>query len=287
MLQVHFCWGNIPNLALREALSPDHPLRRLLAVHFWRTAETITKSIVTLFPRKALLHRSTALEHNELLRLFVDQYSHFVFRTFPQQLAEQGMAGVDPNLYPLNSDGLDYHGVLSRYVQHYVDSVYASDAQLSQDAEALKFHHILNQRIQGIPYPLTKAHLHTICTEFIFRTTGYHEHMGNVNIAGLSPTMICPLLKPDKLFNAIDSAVIVGAITAATTAQTRQGQLQIYPNMDNDWSHFFTTPERVAIFRNFQAEIKALVAAIETRNRTRKWVFNDFNPVWMNLSVSA
>jgi hypothetical protein len=311
LMQGHFIWGGYPNLALRTHLSPTHCLRRLLSAHYFRTTHTINKSLVTLLPEGALLHRSTAFEHAGLMRVFKDALGSFTFKSWPDELKASGM--LDCKYFPLATDGMDFYRVVQQYVCEYVDLYYPT-GDVNSDQEASAFYGELQRRLRGLhedpdtkvlsPHPISGlpnfdvASLKMVCTELIFRVSAYHEHVGNVNAAGLSPTMICPLLQKDeegfgRLTNSVSSAVIIGAITALTTAQTyRSIGNTDYPNIDGDWKHHmldFPNGPACQIWDRFHARLLDLERIIEARNadNTRCWPINDFNPKFVNLSIAS
>ena len=69
------------------------------------------------------------------------------------------------------------------------------------EGDVKEFWGYLLKKFPGMPVEITKANMTTMLTEFIFRVSGFHEHVGNVNVVGLSPSMISPALKKGKLMN--------------------------------------------------------------------------------------
>jgi hypothetical protein len=277
LMGVHFGWATIPNQALRTHLPSDHPIRRLLHIHYYRSALTVINSLSSLLPKNGLLHRSTALTIEALRGLFATTLANWEYVSFPEELKRRGFNDLRLDDYPLSTDAVDYHSFVVLYVSEYMDIYYETDEKMHADIALNSFYRMVRQRLRGLPryLTLTKHDMASVLGEFIFRVSGYHEHVGNVNVAGLSPSMICPALKSDQLMSGISSAVIVGAITATTTAQFREAKLQNYPNICDDWSHLF------------QDRLRDFGQEIDRRNKIRRWVNCDFHPKFVNTSVSS
>lgn len=286
LILAHYMWASIPNVAMTKFVKPDHPIRRLMHVHFFRSANTCLNSLDTLIPERGLVHRATAFEYAGLTSLFADSLQAFKFETFEEELKGRGHVKNDAH-YPMLEDGLEYWQVLHRYVDKYIRLYYHKDQEIKDDAEwqamtkyMAKYHH-------GLPEADTIDVTVKVLTECIFRVTGYHQHVGNVNISGTSPVMISDHLVKGQNLAAVESCTILAVITALTAGMLNKLGAEQYPGITEDWSQLLLDLPSKRIFNGFQADLKKLEKAIDKRNSKRAYVLNDFNPRFVKVSVSS
>jgi len=274
----HLQWSNYPNFALRTALSPGHPIRQLLHVHFWRSAYVAYKSLVSLIPEKGLLHRGTSFDITGLHQLYRDALHNFKFQTFPDEMQDRGLTDYG-HLYPAAFDGLKYHGIVAQYVSDFVDLYYKDDESVLADEELVNFFIILREKLgDTIPTPGFQ-HLKTVLTELIFRVTAWHTHVGNAIPLIDDPGCVALRLRKGHLLASVDSLYIQGLITSMTT--------MTMPKMNEDWSQMFFDVQGKNVYYKFKEELTKLTTWVEEQNTKRLYPFNDFNPQKFCLSVSS
>lgn len=284
LMEVHYIWANYPNQAMLMNLSVDHPLRRLLHVHYYRSAHTITKSITTLLPNKGLVHRSTSLTHQGLQDQLADVLKKFKFHTIEEDLKEKNLEN-DEN-FPISIDGIELKNAIIDYVNEYVDIYYPEEKVLQADKDAKNFHAYMAKYMPGLP-GFTLPELKTTLAECIWRVSGFHEHVGNVNTSGVSPVMVSPHLREGQLMNSVTSSLILAVISALTTGMIPSVDMKLYPALGDDFSKIMLDDKGRNCCEKFHRSMQALTVKIEERNQGRKFVFNDFNPKWVQTSVSG
>jgi hypothetical protein len=86
LIHVHYIWGNVPNVAMCLHMAGDHPIRRLLHVHYFRSANTMLNSEQTLIPEQGLVHRCTAFTYEGLCAFLGDSVKTFTYTPFQAEL---------------------------------------------------------------------------------------------------------------------------------------------------------------------------------------------------------
>lgn len=286
LILAHYMWGSIPNVAMHKCLDTNHPVRRLLHPHYFRTSNTCLNSLDTLIPARGLVHRATAFEYPALLELFDDILADFKFQTFEEELKSRGHVDEDPN-FPMRTDGVEYRHVLYKYVFTYLQLYYKSDQAIVEDEQLRAFVKYAAQYMEGLRVPATLKAAASILTEMIFRVTGYHQHVGNVNIAGTSPVMISDHLVKGQLLAARESSTILAVITALTAGMLNRLGADQYPGLKDNWSQVLLDREARKVLAQFQTDLTELEKKIDKRNKKRPYVFNDFNPEFCKISVSS
>jgi hypothetical protein len=232
------------------------------------------------------VHRATGFTYEGLLGLFDVTLENFTFQSFEDELAGRGHTTEDPN-FPVRTDGLAFRAVLEGYVSKYLGLYYDGDADVVADAELQKFGAYIGKYIKGTPTITTLDDAVQLLTELLFRVTGYHQHVGNVNIAGTSPVMVSDHLSKDHLLASVQSATLLAMITALTAGMLCKLGADQYPPILNDWGHLLLDRPARKVFKSFQADLRRLKLSIEARNKGRLYTFNDFNPAYCKLSVSS
>ena len=64
----------------------------------------------------------------------------------------------------------------------------------------------LSEGMRGIPACDSKSRVITVLSEIIWRVSGYHQHIGNVAVAGTNPMMISDHLRKPRCLPKISDA---------------------------------------------------------------------------------
>jgi len=293
LMQGHLTWSNYPNYAMRTALSPEHPIRRLLHVHFWRSAMVCSKSLQSLIPEGGLLHRGTGFTKDGLWNFYKYALDTFKFETFPEELKRRGMDKAPLNVYPTAHDGMLFYDTIGKYVNDYIDLHYKSDDDCVEDAELVAFWDILSERLaqpsRTVPveksFPkLTLANLKTTLTEIIFRVTAWHQNVGNALAPINDPSCISLRLVKGQLIAPVQSVFVQGLVTMLTSMRM--------PTMaaNGSWAQMFRGKAEMEVYNNFRDSLNGLSQHIIDANKTRKTNGHkivDYDPRYTCVSVSS
>ena len=93
---------------------------------------------------------------------------------------------------------------------------YSSDDSIRCDHDLLSMWSYMVQNMQGLPCEPTLQNLKTVFRAVIFRVSGYHQHMGNVNVAGTSAVNVGLQVKKGCLNGSIESVAATAAVSLLT-----------------------------------------------------------------------
>jgi len=71
----------------------------------------------------------------------------------------------------------------------------------------------------------------------------------------------------------------MGIVGASTTIKL--------PTIMDDWSDHFSHDDEKEVYAHWKQNLHQLSAKIDDRNKTRKWLFEDFNPKHVTCSISS
>eukprot|EP00947_MAST-08B_sp_MAST-8B-sp1_P005819 g5819.t1 len=305
LAEAHYKWGNIPHCAIQKHLHHDHPIYRLLAPHYTRSALTALDSCDTINPEMGMIHRSTTFEWEPkgLKSIFVTLAGR-PWKTWREDLDSRGMLGaaeVDDLYCPLG-DSLDLIARIRVYVMEYCDVYYADGDQADEARIAVSSDDSLRNVFghcrkwwSNFPAVESKEDLVYVLTEFIFRVTGWHQHIGNVNLSGTSPAAVCPHMKAGRLYGALLPNTILAIISYLTAGMVKGIGDDAFPSLIDDWSHLLHDDEKGIkareAFQRFHLSMLEYADVIEKRNaalgRGRRWINNDFNPQFCKISIAS
>jgi hypothetical protein len=194
--------------------------------------------------------------------------------------------GEPSALYPVTEDGLALHATIRGYVHDYIALYYPGHAAVVADTELNAMYASMSEEMPGLPALSNVSVLVDVLAEIIWRVTGFHQHVGNVNMSGTSAVMVADHLRKGELHNSVQSATILTLITATTAGMLFDMGPDQYPSLLDDWSHLLL-PEARPAFDRFQTDLRALDAALTTRNYSREYTLNDFSPRYTKCSVSS
>lgn len=150
LLWTHWIVSNTASIAVRTYLERDHPVRRLMHIFVFRSASVNLASSKTLMPEFLYVHRSCALEYNELLRSLHDLTRAWRYETFPGFVEAKRLGDLEGEL-PLVQDGLSYWNRLQGFVQAFLGLYYRSSDDVAGDPELVEFWHAVDRMPPGPP----------------------------------------------------------------------------------------------------------------------------------------
>jgi len=284
----HWIVANAVVSSVREALGPQHPIRRLLHANTYNTAGINYMTYWTLFPRNGFLHHISPFTYDGMTFLFEAAHEQYRFRTWPQLFEEFDLPEEVKRSLPIFEDGLPVWNALHEFYAAYLDLYYASDAavQADQELQAYWKFQSVPQYAKGLP-PLSKAALADQLAQAVFDITAYHEFVGHV-IGVLSDPRGCFMQVRPGLDMADKQHLIQVLSLAASTGSPM-------PRFLDDWSwlldlghlapqnHF---KEAKALWDRLRARLTEVSAEIKQRNLGRPRPFCQFDPEYFECSVS-
>jgi len=279
LIQAHLIWANITTNATVINLSPDHPLRRLLHIHTYRTAFINKTAVTALTPHGGILNRMFSFPHDTLVKVLDDSFTSFNYYTFPELIKSLNMENVDGKIFPMAEDGMDYWKIVYRYVHDYVHLFYDDTySKITHDAEVVAFWTYLQKDFpNGLP-ELTIPNLVEYITQFIHYVSGMHIHAGNDSAYARDPAFTGTIVKDGTLIQPPQCSYTQTMLIVATVGKM--------PQMTEDFSHLLPANAQ-GVWKVFNSELVALSNVINERNTSRPWVFNSMNPSHLVTSVAT
>jgi len=315
-LQVgHLMWSNYPNIALLEKLDPFHPIRLLLTPHFYRSANVASKSLASLVPSQGLLHRGTTFESIYGLHRFYYQCMYrFRFRRWLDELTEAGFGQQDYN-YPQAEDGHAMYKIIKEYVTDYLNLYYDDPEKSQPEKNKMSFfqdNQLKNFSIRmkdlfdsnlptnvNVPVEERFPYIHLsfsqaieVLSEILFRVTVWHSFIGD---AFPSATDCAIVNLKTKKFDPNDMSVLLAPVesTAVQAFVTALTSMPMPTMLSTDFSYFFEANHRAQIrYKKFRFDCVEQAARVTERNTNplkvnTDWPFEDYNPIYSNVSISV
>lgn len=284
----HWIVSNAVASSVREALGPQHPIRRVLHVNIYNTASINYTSYWTLYPKNGFLHHMCPFTYEGLESVFKSACDQYAFKTWPQVFAELDMPEDVKGSLPIFEDGLPVWNALHEFYAGYVDLYYASDQAVQADEELQAY-----WRFQCVPpyakhmLPLSKAALAEQLTQAVFDVTAFHELVGHVVGLVSDPRGCFMQMRPGA--NMADQQHLVQVLALAASTGSPM------PRFLDDWSwlldlgrnapqnHF---NEAKALWVKLRDRLLELSSEIQRRNAGRPQHFCQFDPQHFETSVS-
>ncbi len=266
----HFSVSNACNIASRETLSKDIPLRRLLHIFTVGSAQINLAASVLLIPkynggfaRKGLGDKGT----EDIIKYGLNNH---VWRSFPEQI---NYMELENSTLPIVVQGMRVWNVIFKFCILFVKNcVNLADIQIYHFWNKLEEYTLLNNK----KMELNENNFIIYLSKFIFTVTAYHSHIGQA-VEYFHPFFYSWALKKDtpcapKMMTGLDYWTILG--TGASS-----------PMLLDNWDHIFAGMDSscLVLFHNLQDELRYIS---ETYEPGTKWEFQNFNPKYFLSSVS-
>ncbi len=268
----HLVIANSMMIASRETLNKDHPIRRLLKPHYYRSANINWSAKSILIPTDQLAHRTWGFTHESWNELLTDVFSMWKYQPFNEFLVNQNISEL-----PLKEDGQDLWNVIELYVKSYLN-IHFTPESIIKDNDIIDFwnHHNKSSFNYGLP-DLTYNNIVNYLTNSIWWVTGGHELVGSIVEYLVYPNGYMPKICKGK----ITCDVQTFAQTLIIISLTGIKQVKLIDN----WTHLFEDNEKECVSQ-FNYNLKQLSNVIEERNKNRPIKFNVCNPSVLESSVS-
>lgn len=313
LAQTHMVVVNGTHVCVRKHLSPDHPIRRILKVHLFRTGMINFTGTKVLLPEDNFMERGFAFNREgyiETLRAGAEAYRVLTFPEFvkSKRLSEDVAASL-----PMVQDGTDVWGAFHQYFTSYVSLYYADDGEVCADrygtgCELMEYWVGWQKRGQlsdvrecyRLP-PLSKAALIDHLTLHTFMSTAWHELVGSLSeyltlLTGLPPKIRPEKEVPFKGITDVQSYIQGNSILALTGF--RMPQLLDKGGQDENgcpkrWKHLLLPDEHLesakSLVDQLCKDLEEISDVIAQRNQERLALgqaFRAFDPQTFETSVS-
>lgn len=254
--------------AVREELSPSHPLRRLLTPWGFGTASVNKRAVQTLIGENRLNSRASAFTETGLSNMQADQFNQRSFKRFDYRIAEQGLE----NAY--TQDGRNFYDVVRRYVKNYFD-IHFKKNKCNTDPQLVRWYNrIFNVSLTRLAS--CEDLVHRISTLMVAVSAGHNHYTCT------SQEHVC--LAPSS-FREGASCGVPRDIMYLYTTQLSTGS-RIFPKILNDFSYMFQDHESKKLWQVFQKDLTNLEKLIVLRNAKRSVPFYGFLPSQVEISTS-
>ncbi len=287
-------------LCARRELAPWHPLRTLIDAHAFNTLAINDYAAHHLIAPGGDVDRlfSATLEGN--LELATRGLAGFTFANLapPDQLAARGLDGSCAlTAYPWRDDAILLWPIVERFVERYVKVYYASNDDVSDDAELRAFVAALSSpaggALGGIPEVASVQDVVWLCARFVWTVTLQHGCLNNAQFdqLGYVPAtpgaLYAPAPQPGQTYAETDWMKMLPPVSAAL----EQGSLlyQLANVRIAPMGHFpegaFIDPRVQDPIRRYQRELAWADSIIVGRDQTRFLPYPFLRPSQVGNSV--
>jgi len=279
----HLRWGNIPAMAVRKYLPPDHPWRIAMTTHFFRTHETCLLAKDFLIAERGPLHRGLPFEYEGgYIKIFTDLLENFKFQEYPDELESVGLK--DDKYHLGATDGMCLREAFMKYASNLVDEIFEMkegerDPLEEDGAMRDTFRFMVDElKVPSHRSAYTRENVKVVWGEILFRVTGAHTCVGNAGIVALEPFMLNFRMNRDpKITGNRETISVVSSITGLT-------QPAVYPGIKDDWRHLLHDPMSKS-YKTFKEDLDLVRKEIDQRNKVRRYNNVDFHPDNVMISI--
>jgi arachidonate 15-lipoxygenase len=259
---VHLAAGGALAIATRNCLPADHPLRRMLWPHMFRTQ--YSNQLVTMGQMAPGGDFDTifSFTHGGMCRLFAETYEQFDIRVLdPVRDAERRGLADAPFDQPALANRRAHFDVMHEHASRYLGLYYASDADVQNDQSVAAWLHELERLVPNGVKRLageapTRTGLARLCATFIYMAAVEHEVLGT----GLWNYQMWTHVQPVRVYtNGMREPLDVyqRLVNANFNLNVHRTQLL------EDFSDLALDPRGAEAFRAFRTALQALQRRIE------------------------
>lgn len=191
--------------------------------------------------------------------------------------------------FPYARDGFDFYTIVNKFVSGFIDVYYETNEALFADEYIKKVYKTIldtnaDDRKSGLPAysRMTKSIFVTLLTDYVFTVTGMHHVVGNVGEYVIRPNFCSLKIRQHSELADIEAAHMAILLAVLTGSKA--------PFLMSDFEHLLLNDshhnQTVAVFKQFQEDLKNFSEEIDRRNANRTVKFNGFDPRRMLSSVS-
>lgn len=272
----HFRVANVLSSAVRQTLSPNHPMRRFFSIFTFGSIFVNMNAMHTLVGAQHVLHRSSPFKDFESLSKLVPQslsspstqhrslVDAEAFERLPQKIKET----------PYFQDGRLLVVAIEKFVKSFLHiyrrDLCSAEDQIS-DVELQRFRDAIVREVEESNYrsPFSRT---TNCTDmfdilvsYIWTVTGWHRHVGTVADYYSDPDMASFSWKEGEAFARPKQHMMMTTIAVFTGAAQ--------PKLSEDYSHVLKGIDKedlaLKVLHDFRTDLRGVSAEIARRNDLR------------------
>jgi len=293
LAQTHLIVSNNASYESVMNLHPEHPIRRLLALHTFNAVGVNQLAFEVLVPDQCAIHRGTPLEYEGGFReVFNNAYSTSVaYEPFTDReiknpkLKELAYPEGDgeTSKFPYLSEGCEFYEITRTFVREWLEK--AGDE--AKDEYALAFYEAMKKTSKGQAYELPEYshdNMVNLITTVIWTVTCYHELIGHVPDYTCLPTRAgLRIAKRDKTQVDIQAFLLGAFVTAATSPPAPQLMAE-FPNYIGaggapEWER--------DVWTKYLAQMGLQTKKVQAREMKSDFEFKYFDPSLFECSVSV
>jgi hypothetical protein len=294
LMWTHWIISNSFATSIYETLDVNHPVRRLLQVHTYKTQSINHHSALSLYPQGGMLHRMSPFPYEELQRVFATAAAEYRFQTWPEEYESFDLPNHLKDSLPIFQDGLDLWRALNRWVSGYIGIFFRTDADVQGDPGLQEYWKFSRTPLYAaaLGRPLSKASLTDQITRAIFDVTAMHEFVGGVVGYTTDPAGAALQVRPGLDMAGLQQFVQVNSLVAGT-GMPMPMMIPSGQEGDEDWLPQLllgqASDERVKkLHAELMRDLHAVSAAIGKRNSpgARIHPFEKMDPLTHERSLS-
>jgi len=306
---IHLEAANILVTALREKLSPGHPVRRFLTPFTYQTITVNDNARNNLVNWGSMSPRCFAFTDEGLSMAFNAAGSLVLngFECDPPKLDRveyvkylKEKQGIDT---PFWQNAVKYWKVIKKYVERYFEHCYCKEeGKVKADLELMAFFKQIEFQLKNVtPTAAMGLKKWLSCdgkdeyymnivdsiTFFIYIVTAGHEHVGSVECYVQDPTFCAFKWIPGHMCGTKQTAIDQALLMSFTS-------LPMPSLLGSDWTHLFDKHEQIMAFEEFQKELEDLAEEmtkeeheVKKKDPPLNFPVYVFNPTYLETSVGV
>ena len=265
-----------------ECLPKNHPLRHFIKPFVYRTGSINYLATQLLTNNNGYMERMWALPYSQLVRVFNYATMGYKFRLLPDFIDESMRNEADEH-YPLLKDCNEFWGVIRKYVASFLKVYYKDSSALFHDKHIVTLAADLEKHLGlGHGNISTMDRFIDVVSQLICNGTGYHEMVGQTSDYLQAADWVGTKLVKGSEISSVQTYGLLCALSVLTDTEQ--------PRINTDWEYMFCDdyrlPEIKEVYATFHKDLQNLQNSIESRNQTRKYPMQFFNPKHCKCSVS-
>ena len=268
----------------RECLPFDHPIRRFLKPHCFRTIYINHKTLLNLAGPDQLIQRAFAFDYEQVIKSMKDLYGKYEFKYLCNFFEGKGMEDVPDEIFPIQNDMKEFWGITHKYVNAYIKLYYPTDDDLRNDEYIpLWWKELVGGSIkrQDLCDNLDLTTVINVLTQFICNGSVWHQYAGNAQEYLKYPHYIGSKIRAGAVqadIQAYMQAITTGILTGVPM-----------PDLINDWTFVLLKDEHLQdatnIMSTFQSELLSMSVRVNEKNEKRRMPFKFTDPKVIDVSL--
>lgn len=288
-LQIHFLNAALFALKSRTHLTAQHPIRMLLRPFTFRTVTINEHAVHSILTEGGFLFHGSALTWESLKKLYAHAAAEYRHVPVPVELAAKGLLEPSGSAAPgvaFAEEGLLVYASIERFVRAYVKLYYPDDDAVRADATLLGFYREIRAGLPetaGVPAELSRDSLVDLMAVFIWNSTFWHDYTSQTGNSLADYRFGAVIIKRDDVYGSFFPNVQEHLVTLLAHQLTTIEGNKVVDNFHKFW----LDDRAVQLALAFQRELWEYRAGLAQRNLQRDFVFNAYDPIFIESSVQT